>query len=392
MKIAYCDCFSGVSGDMFLAAMVDAGLPLELLREQLGLLAIDERVEVSVEDVHKGALRGTQITVDVEDSHHHRHLEDIQAMIEDSRLDEGIKRSALSIFMTLAEAEGQVHGIPMQQVHFHEVGALDSIVDVVGAAIGLHTLGIERLYASALPYGTGQVKTDHGPLPLPAPATLQILARAHAPLVPSPAQAELVTPTGAAILATLATFQRPDITLERIGIGAGRKELPWPNVMRLWLGSSPSGSEQPLVLLETNIDDMNPQFFGGVMSKLFEAGARDVFFTPIYMKKNRPATMVSILARRSEEAALARILLEQTTTLGLRIQPVYRFEAEREFKIVETPYGPISVKIKILDGRRMQAQPEYEDCAAAAANCGAGVGEVYAAALTAGRELLASEG
>jgi hypothetical protein len=309
-------------------------------------------------------------------------------MIEDSCLDDAVKRSALLVFQVLAEAEGQVHGISPQKVHFHEVGALDSIVDVVGAAVGLHTLGIERLYASPLPYGSGQVKTDHGPLPLPAPATLEILARAHAALVPSPAQAELVTPTGAAILAALATFQRPDITLERIGIGAGRKELAWPNVVRLWLGSSPVGAEQPLVLLETNIDDMNPQFMGGVMARLFDAGARDVFFTPIYMKKNRPATMVSVLARRSEEAALARILLEHTTTLGMRVQPIYRFEAEREFRQVETAFGSIAVKIKILDGRRMQAQPEYEDCLAAAEKNAVPVGDVYAAAFAAGRELL----
>ena len=197
-----------------------------------------------------------------------------------------------------------------------------------------------------------------------------------------------MTPTGAAILAALATFQRPDITLERIGIGAGRKELAWPNVMRLWLGNSPVGAEQPLVLLETNIDDMNPQFMGGVMTRLFDAGARDVFFTPIYMKKNRPATMVSVLARRSEEAALARILLEHTTTLGMRVQPIYRFEAEREFRQVETVFGSIAVKIKILDGRRMQAQPEYDDCLAAAEKNGVPVGDVYAAAFTAGRELL----
>lgn len=388
MKIAYCDCYSGISGDMFLAALLDAGWPLEHLRESLGMLALEEPLEVKVEEVRKGAIRAAQVTVVVEDSHHHRHLADIEAVIDGSRLPEAVKTNAMTIFNEVAEAEGKVHGISAQAVHFHEVGALDSIADIVGASAGLHWLGIERLYASPLPYGTGQVRTDHGLLPLPAPATLEILARARAPLFAAPTQAELVTPTGAAILAGLATFERPEIAVERVGVGAGRKDLPWPNVMRFWVGNSPAQADLPLVLLETNIDDMNPQFFGGVMAMLFEAGARDVFFTPIFMKKNRPATMVSVLAMRNEEQALARVLLEHTSTLGLRVQPVSRYEAEREFKQVETPFGAIRVKIKILDGRRMQAQPEYEDCVAAAEKAGVPLGEVYAAAFSAGRELL----
>ena len=392
MKLAYCDCFSGISGDMFLAALLDAGLPLELLREQLGLLDLEERVEVRVEETHKGALRASLVTVDAAESHHHRHWSDIAAMIGGSRLPEPVKISALGVFRVVAEAEGRVHGVPVEQVHFHEVGALDSIADIVGAAIGLHALGIERLYASALPYGSGQVHTQHGPLPLPAPATLEILAGAHAPLVPSPAQVELVTPTGAGILAALATFQRPDLSLERIGVGAGRKDMPWPNILRLWIGRSTPESDLPLVLLETNIDDMNPQFYGPLMTHLFREGARDVFFTPIYMKKNRPATMVSVIARRSEEARLARILLEQTSTLGLRVQPVYRYEAEREFKTVETRYGPIPLKVKILDGKRIQAHPEYDACLEAAEARQVPVSDVFAAAMQAGQTMLDSAG
>ncbi len=388
MKLAYCDCFSGISGDMFLASLLDAGLPLEVLREQLSLLDLDERVDVRVEETRKGALRASLVTVEVAESHHHRHWSDIAAMIGNSRLPEPVKNTSLAIFRVVAEAEGRVHGVPAEEVHFHEVGALDSIADIVGAAIGLHALGIERLYASALPYGSGQVQTQHGPLPLPAPATLEILAGAHAPLVPSPAQAELVTPTGAGILAALATFQRPDIELERIGVGAGRKDLPWPNVLRLWIGRSGPESSLPLVLLETNIDDMNPQFYGTLMARLFQEGARDVFFTPIYMKKNRPATMLSVIARRSEEARLARTILEQTSTLGLRVQPIYRFEAEREFKEVETPYGPIPMKIKILDGKRIQAHPEYDVCQAAAEAAHVPVEVVFNAALLAGGALL----
>ena len=388
MKLAYIDAFSGVSGDMILAALLDAGLSIDTLRAQLGLLNLPEQVDVRVEETHKGALRAALVTVDAPESHHHRHLEDIQRMIAESRLPEPVKRSSLSVFQVLAEAEGRVHGIPADAVHFHEVGALDSITDVVGAAIGLHELGIERLYASALPYGSGQVKTEHGLLPLPAPATLEILSMAHAPLVSSAAQAELVTPTGAAILAALATFERPDMLLERVGTGAGRKDLPWPNVLRLWVGRSSPEQDLPMVVLETNIDDMNPQLFGSVMNRLFEAGARDVFFTPIYMKKNRPATMLSVICRRSEEAVLGRILLEQTSTLGMRVRPVYRIEAEREFSTVETPFGPIPVKVKLLDGRKVQAQPEFDACLKAAEAHQAQVGDVYAAALLAGRSVL----
>lgn len=392
MKLAYVDAFSGVSGDMFLAGMLDAGLPIERMREALSLLDLPEKVDLHVEEVRKGSMRATLVHVDAAESHHHRHLSDIQDLIHGSRLPDVVKQNSLKVFQVLGEAEAQVHGTPLDHVHFHEVGALDSIVDVIGAAIGLHELGIERLYSSALPYGSGQVKTEHGALPLPAPATLEILSRAHAPLVSSPATAELVTPTGAAILAALATFERPNLVLERVGTGAGQKELPWPNVLRLWIGHAAAEEgipvSQAMILMETNIDDMNPQLFGSVMSRLFAAGARDVYFTPIYMKKNRPATMLSVIAMRSDEADLARILLEQTTTLGLRVQPIYRVEAEREFRQVDTPFGAVSLKLKIVDGRRIQAQPEYDACLKLAEERGVPVGEVYAAALLAGQSLL----
>lgn len=388
MKLAYVDAFSGVSGDMFLAALLDAGLSPQILNEQLAFLDLPEAVTVQVEETHKGALRASLVTVVASDSHHHRHLEDIQRIITESRLEDEVKATSLKVFQVLAEAEARVHGVPLDHVHFHEVGALDSIVDVVGTAIGLHVLGIERLYASALPYGTGHINTEHGPLPLPAPATLQILSQAHVPLVASPAQVELVTPTGAAILAALATFERPDLTLERIGVGAGRRDLPWPNVLRLWVGCTKAEQDLPMVLLETNIDDMNPQLLGAVMSRLFEAGARDVFFTPIFMKKNRPATMLSVIARRAEEATLTKIILEQTTTLGLRAQPISRVEAEREFTTVDTPYGAIPVKLKILDGTRLQAQPEYDACVKVAEAMGVPIGDVYMEALLAGRTLV----
>jgi hypothetical protein len=289
-----------------------------------------------------------------------------------------VKQTAARIFTLLAEAEARVHGETVEQIHFHEVGALDSIVDVVGAALGLEALGIERLYASPLPYGAGTVNSDHGVLPLPAPATLEVLRLAHAPLTPSPAQVELVTPTGAAILATLATFQCPSLTVTSLGVGAGKRDLPWPNIMRLIVGeTSPNGSSE-MIQIETNIDDMNPQVFGYVMERLFAAGALDVYLTPIYMKKNRPATLLGVIAKRQDEAALAELILRETTTLGLRVQPIHRYEAQRDFRLVSTRYGDVKVKRKIIDGRTVQSMPEYDDCVRLANENKVSLAEVYA--------------
>ena len=388
MRYAYCDCFSGLSGDMFLGALVDAGLPVETLREQIASLNLPETVEIQVEEVRKGALRACSVHVLVGESHHHRHLADITAMIEESRLSEQVKRTSTAIFQTLGEAEARVHGTQLEHVHFHEVGALDSIVDIVGAAVGIEALGIERLYASAVPFSGGQVQTEHGMLPVPAPATLEILSKAHALMTPSTAQVELVTPTGAAILATLATFERPNLVVTGVGIGAGKRDLPWPNIFRLILGESTAEAEYPLVLLETNIDDMNPQLIGHVMGRLFEAGALDVYLTPIYMKKNRPATLLGVVARRQDEPALARLILAETSTLGLRVQPVYRYTAQREFRTVSTPFGEVPVKLKLLDGRPIQAMPEYDACALLAEKKNVPLAEVYTAALLAGNGLL----
>lgn len=388
MKYAYCDCFSGISGDMFLGALVDAGVPVDVLREQLGRLNLPEAVDIRAEETRKGALRACLVDVVVGESHHHRHFTDIAAMIEESGLSDAVKRVSQSIFRILAEAEARVHGTSIEQVHFHEVGALDSIADIVGAAVGLEYLGIERLYASAVPFSGGQVQTQHGTLPVPAPATLEVLSRAHAQMTPSPAQVELITPTGAAILAALATFERPNLVVTGVGVGAGKRELPWPNIFRLILGESTVESEYPLVLIETNIDDMNPQMFGHVMNRLFETGALDVYLTPIYMKKNRPATLLGVVAKRQDEPALAHIILEETSTLGMRVQPVYRYTAQREFRQVATPYGDVPVKIKFLDGRAIQAMPEYDACDRIAREKQVALSEVYTAALLAGRQLL----
>jgi uncharacterized protein (TIGR00299 family) protein len=377
MKIAFADCFSGISGDMFLASLLDAGFALETLQEGINKLNLPEKVDLRLSETWKGDLRASSLEVIIPPSHHHRHLSEILEILSTSRLSEHVKQTTRQIFELLAQAEARVHGERIEQVHFHEVGALDSIVDVTGAVIGLEALGIERLYASPLPYGAGIVNSDHGILPLPAPATLEVLRLAQAPLTPSPAQVELVTPTGAAILAALAAFERPDLTITGLGIGAGKRDLPWPNIMRLILGEASSSGNSEMFQIETNIDDMNPQVFGHVMERLFTTGALDVYLTPIYMKKNRPGTLLGVIARRQDEAALAELILRETTTLGLRVQPIYRYEAERNFSLVHTRYGDVKVKEKIVNGQVLQAMPEYDDCVRLANENKVSLADVY---------------
>ncbi len=439
MKIAYCDCFSGISGDMFLGALVDAGLPVEKLEMELQRLGLPEKFSLKAAQVKKGAISATLIQIEIKDEpltgsdrmdheesnhaethnpehehdseHHHGHdgdhdqlhghdhihhehthsrsLADIAGLIEASPLSGAVKATSLAIFQKLAAAEGKIHAERPENVHFHEVGAVDSILDIVGAAIGLEILGIERLYASALPLGSGEVNSQHGLLPLPAPATLDLMRQAQIPVVPSPARKEMVTPTGAAILATLATFEQPAMRITAVGTGAGQREMPWPNVLRLIIGETgSSGSHGELILIETNIDDMAAQGFGQVMNRLFSAGALDVFFTPIYMKKNRPATMLSVIATRLIESDLAQILLKETTTFGMRVQPIGRYEAQREMRKVSTPYGEIDVKLKILDEKIYQAVPEYDICLKIAEEQDVPFLKVYQAALAAGSEIL----
>ncbi len=380
MKIAYADCFSGVSGDMFLASLLDAGLPVDVLREGIDALGLPEKIELKLTETHKGALRASDLEVIVPHSHHHRHLSDILAIINGSRLNDNVKQTAARVFTLLAEAEARVHGEPVEHIHFHEVGALDSIVDVIGAVIGLDALGIEKLYASPLPYGSGTVESAHGLLPLPAPATLEILTKANAPLSPLQSDAELVTPTGAALLATLAEFRRPAMAVTTTGIGAGKRDLAWPNVMRLIIGETPDEDAAEMVQIETNIDDMNPQFYGHVMDKLFSAGAKDVYLIPIQMKKNRPGTLLGVICLRRDEAAIGDVILRETTTLGMRVIPIGRHEALREFRKVETRYGSLTVKLKRLNGEVIQSVPEYDECVRLANANNVSLAEIYQAA------------
>jgi uncharacterized protein (TIGR00299 family) protein len=326
--IAYLDMPSGISGDIFLGALVDAGWPLEKLRaaiERLGLPAGSWRVEQ--ERVMRGPLAATLLKVEAAEGDQHRHLHHIAAILDQADLPQSVKARSLAVFQRLAEAEAAVHGSTIEEVHFHEVGALDAIIDVVGVCAGVEALGITQLYASSAPLGEGWAKSAHGRIPLPAPATLAILAAVGAPTRPAPGPGELVTPTGAALVAELATFRQPPMRLQRIGLGAGRKEFEWPNVARLWLGQSEpadngDGQVEEMVLLETNIDDMNPELYAGVSRALFAAGARDVWLAPIQMKKDRPAVLLSVLGLKADEVALVTTLLRETTTLGVRVQPV----------------------------------------------------------------------
>jgi uncharacterized protein (TIGR00299 family) protein len=377
--IAYLDLPSGLSGDMMLGCLLDAGWPLEALQETLERLSLPPGSwSVQPQPVMRGPLRATLAVVEVAEVAPRRSLNDIRQIVEHADLPQPVKERALGVFLRLAEAEASVHGIPIDEVHFHEVGALDAIVDVVGAAAGLIALDIEQLYASPVPMGHGWVETQHGLLPVPAPATLALLASVHAPLQPAPGPGELVTPTGAAMLAAWATFTQPSMRLLRVATGAGQRQLDWPNVARLWLGEpSVDGS---LVLLQTNIDDMNPQLYGDVTRHLLEAGALDVWLAPVQMKKGRPGVLLSVLASLHLEARLAGLMLRETTTLGVRVLPVRRWEAGRQIQEVETGFGVVRVKLKELDGQVVAAVPEYEDCVRLAEAAGVPTRQVYEAA------------
>jgi pyridinium-3,5-bisthiocarboxylic acid mononucleotide nickel chelatase len=370
MPIALFDPYSGASGDMTLGALIDAGLDVDALRAELDKLDLSGyRIEAGLAE-QKG-ITGTSFRVILTaKDQSHRHWRDIRALIEDSRLDEPVKRRALDIFAALAEAEAGVHGVPVENVHFHEVGAIDSIVDIVGVAAACELMGLEQIFSGPLRTGHGFVDTQHGTLPVPAPATASLIATVGAPIRDIDVAAELLTPTGAAILTRLATFEQPDLRTTAVGYGFGSRELPWPNALRVWIGelvesdsTVAEDGDRPLeVLLETNIDDMNPEFYEPLVERLFDSGALDVWLTPITMKRGRPATMVSVITDLGGRAALEQVLLEHSTTLGVRMTPVERTKAGRRVESVTTRWGEVRVKLKILDGRVIDAAPEYVDC------------------------------
>lgn len=389
MKIAYFDCIAGASGDMILGALLDAGLPESTLREQLALLRLAD-FDLRIRRVEKNGFSATKVDVLVKDDAPARHLPEIEAMVLESDLPATIKERAVAIFRRLGEVEAGIHGTTLDQVHLHELGGIDTIVDVVGTLAGLAALGVERVVVSPLPLGRGFVRGAHGPIPLPAPATVALLK--GAPVVGSNLDMELVTPTGAALLSSLAAEfgPIPAMILEATGYGAGGRDLPIPNVLRLFLGRASASHLQieTLALLETNIDDQNPEIYDYVMARLFEAGALDVFLAPIQMKKNRPATLLRVLCRPEQADALRAILFAETSSLGVRQQSILRHCLARSSQTVETAYGPVRVKVASWGEGQVKAAPEYEDCRHLAEVSGVPLREVYRAAEQAARSEL----
>jgi len=378
VRIAYLDCFSGVAGDMLLGAVVSAGVSLDDLRAELAKLPL-ATYGLTSERVTRAGIAATHVVVRVPSEQPPRTLHDVRQIIEGSSLPAADRRQSLAVFQRLAEAEAKVHGETVESVHLHDVGAVDAIVDVVGSVAGLRLLGVERLYSSALTLGEGEVMGPHGRLPVPAPATLELVARANAPVrAPDGASWELTTPTGAAVVTTLAAFERPEMTVEVVGYGAGTRDpKERPNVLRLWIGEGAPAATCPMLLIETNIDDMTGEMLAYVQEKLITEGAADAWFTPIQMKKGRPALTLSLICSEIDEEKLARLLLRETSTLGVRVRRVHRWEADREVLEFQSSLGPAIAKVKRLPGEPPRAAPEYEACRRLAESAGLPLAEVY---------------
>ena len=391
-KVAYFDCFSGASGDMILGALLDAGLELSALAEQLEKLGL-EGYELKAEKTSRLGFAGTKFEVlvaerghDEESGHHHeRHLGDIRSMIQASSLGDSVKGRSIAVFERLAEAEATVHGKEPDEVHFHEVGAVDSIIDIVGAAIALELLGIEEVICSPLRTGTGYVECRHGRLPVPAPGTAELLK--GYPVAPTDVPAELTTPTGAAILTTLAAGfgPCPQMQVGSVGYGAGRRETePIPNLLRVFIGErSDRYLTDTAIVIETNLDDMSPELIGHLAQKLLDLGALDVYSVPIYMKKGRPGVLLSVIAEPQDASRLEEAVLLESTSFGVRKYEVQRQKLAREHVTVATEYGEARVKLGKIGGEVKKAAPEYEDCKKLADERGVPLREVYRAVMAA---------
>jgi hypothetical protein len=384
MKIAYFDCASGISGDMTLGALIDAGADLEAINAAVGSLGLPGVRIVAVE-TKKHGFRAKQITVEHELEQPQRKLHHIDALIDQGALSPRQRELAKRIFLKLGQAEAKVHGVTLQKVHFHEVGAVDSIADIVGTAVAIDLLGIERVACSPIPTGTGFVEIAHGRVSIPAPATGELLT--GVPLAASNVQAELTTPTGAAIIATLAEQfgPPPAMTIAAIGYGAGQRDLAeQPNLLRVLIGTaSDAAVGETLWMVETNLDDASGEMIGYCLERLWEQGALDVYTTPIQMKKNRPAVVVSVLCRGEELAALEQTLFRETTTLGVRRWPVSRTRLERRPYRVETPWGPVDGVLALIPGQPPRFSPEFEACRVLARSQDAPLRTIYEAALKA---------
>ncbi len=396
LRTLYFDCFAGISGDMTLGALVAAGADARELKGRLALLDLPG-YEIDFETVDRSGISATRAVVRMtREEKQHRHLSGIEKIIRGSRLDDTVKERALKIFGRLAEAEARVHNMPVERIHFHEVGAVDAIVDVVGACIGFELLGVERFASSALHVGSGMVEMEHGRFPIPPPAVAELLR--GAPVYSTDVKGELVTPTGAAIVATVCESfgPMPRMRVEATGYGAGTREYEkFPNVLRVIIGEAESpgegaraegsGADEELLMIETNVDDVSPQVLGHVLELALARGALDCYLTPVQMKKNRPGVLVSILCRPVEREALTGLLFEETPTLGVRTYAVSRRALERESVTVETEFGTIAVKVARREGRVLGATPEFEECRAAALAHGVPLRDVQEAARVAFR-------
>ncbi|MEM9804986.1 MAG: nickel pincer cofactor biosynthesis protein LarC [Cyanobacteria bacterium P01_D01_bin.56] len=433
-KIAYFDCPTGIAGNMCLGAILSAGMPLETLLTQLKGLGLDGEYEFTVTQVRRQEQAATSVNIKLNPAHGHRHLPDIETLIQQANLPSRVVEWSLAIFRELAAAEAAVHGIPADQVHFHEVGATDALIDVVGTCLGLHWLGVDRVVCSPLPVGGGTVRAAHGRLPVPAPAVLELLKRAQAPIYSNGIEKELVTPTGAAISTTLSQCfgDPPSMTLQQVGLGAGSHELPIPNILRLWIGTagaavshhhvhshahassahhhhsngnqkqldapreseslqsdSASGYLESIVELQTQLDDLTPQGIGYLYDGLFQTGALDVFTQAIGMKKNRPGILLTVICKTETLAACQALLFAETTTLGIRCTLQQRRTLYRTWRSVETAYGAVAIKAGLATptGPAVNLQPEYEMCAQLARDHGIGWKRVQWAAIKAAEPL-----
>lgn len=385
MKTAYFDCFAGISGDMTLGALIGAGADPDKLRESLATLHLPG-YQLAVAHGPKGHIFATDVSVHVDHhEHHHRRLGDIMGIIAQSELSGWVKQVSGDIFQRLATAEATVHGTSPEEVHFHEVGAVDAIVDIVGTAVCLELIGRPEVVASPMPTFHGFAKGSHGTFPLPAPATIELLR--GVPWRTLDIEGELVTPTGAAIISTIATQfgPMPAMEVDSVGYGAGKNDHDFPNLLRVMVGEKSEclPAADKVTMIETNIDDLNPQFYDSVMERLFAAGALDVFLSPIQMKKNRPGTLLSVICSPEKVRVLANVVLSGTSTLGVRISQWDRICLNRTWEEVETQFGRVRIKVGAFDGRTLNASPEYEDCKRSADEHGVAVKLVYEAALAA---------
>ncbi len=384
MKIAYLDCFSGISGDMTLGALLDSGIDEAAFRSEIAKLT-DIEFKLNITKTSKGSITATDAEVVIYEEHHHRHLHTIVDIINRSALSDYVKTNAVNTFHKLAEAEGKVHGTSPEEVHFHEVGAVDAIVDIVGSSIGFEMLGVDKIIASPLPTGYGFVNAAHGIIPIPAPATVELLK--GIPIYSTDIEGELVTPTGAAIITNFAEEFRklPMMKLQSTSYGAGKKNFGIPNVLRMFIGEIETAEilnqSCNVAMVETNIDDMNPEFYEILFERLFEIGALDVYLSPIQMKKNRPATLLSVICSLENVNDIAITILQNTSSFGVRISKSERVCLDRRWENVNTQYGQIKLKIGMFEGKELKASPEYEDCKSAAKEHNVSIYTVYESAI-----------